>query len=1052
MRKLISVVLVLAMLASMLVYLPLGVSATGATSSETIYSENFDGKDGTYTLAELATKLGWKLLRGDNAATAVIDGGVLTINPGTAKDVVFEIDTDVRYMSNHTLQYDMTKFYKSGDLAFAGLYTGTDNGEKVTAVVAKTTYENYNHIALALDSVLNEKNQGAFKYIGGDHGQCRPESIPGGGDRNTWKVVYDVTGNQVDAYAAGARINSTQGAQNDWWADKNIADYVGQGAYLRVQKIDGASSFDNISIVTGGEGVSYGEYAFYQDFNGIADGTYTGAQLAALTGFQSFVDTTADATMVYKIANGRLEVVANGTCTHNKYTYKNNPQFASLYIPEMEASKEAVVIEYDLTYLYDANVAGSANSGDSPFGMELYGRRSDFHVFWQLSQKGFPQWGFYKGSHTVDGTSYSVTQNGTKTKDGYYPQSQGRWETTAFNAPAASYDFANSKGYGSSIMNSTEHVTVVLSVKDGMAIYVNGVIAVQLTATAYEAWTTTLGGGTAADIIGNLMRFRAPAGCHFALDNFKVTVDPAADTSDNGELLITEWNCGVTATGYCTQGGSEYIEVYNNSDRKINIYNYAVVNVATANSMDQFGKATGLNNVHLLYPGTHTFKSIKVDEGGAPLYTYDITNPSYAEGWLEPGETVILWNKTDSMHNGAHTGPSVNANGYGSWGGVTEEMFRAGMNIPETTKVFEMYNDYNRAFNNSGNYLVGLADRAVYQPDYNPATNTGDETLVDAVLSSANLSSMVYNFFSITNASCQVQTGHYQRFEYVANNLAIDGVALAGRTTHSAVAAAMTPGVIEAAQQRDIAITVDGNAKTAKLGAKVAAADVVALEGFDKLLWAEIDGKVVAADATVTVINPVTINTGAVVAMTTLAGASVRINYDAGAGLRWITAINQADLAALLATEGVANVEFGTLIARAEELTDYEQTLSMDYVTEDGSDGNVVRKVAAYDGEWYTTSADYEGFGLFAGGVGNMRTWNYSKTYCAVGYLTVTLESGETYTVYGDYSADSHNRDAVTIIEDAMAEYEAWEEDNTLDCSVTEEDYYRLDEYYNEAE
>ena len=122
----------------------------------------------------------------------------------------------------------------------------------------------------------------------------------------------------------------------------------------------------------------------------------------------------------------------------------------------------------------------------------------------------------------------------------------------------------------------------------------------------------------------------------------------------------------------------------------------------------------------------------------------------------------------------------------------------------------------------------------------------------------------------------------------------------------------------------------------------------------------------------------------------------------------------------------------------------------MEYVTEDnlGDDGNVVRKVVAYNGDWYTSSTDYEGFGLFAGGIGGMYSANYEKDYCAVGYVTVTLNSGETFTVYGDYKAENHDRNAMEIMEAAIAEYEAWEEDNTLPCSVTPEDYERLLAYF----
>ncbi len=667
MKKLLSVVLVLAMLASMCIYLPMGVSAAD-TDATPIFTEDFSGlTDGdVYTLGDLADTLGWTLLRGDAAAevATVVNGALVIDATALDQDVVFELATDARLLESHTVQYTMAKdSYVSGNhLFFSAIYTGTDNGEKVTAIVPKTTYEGYHHIAWANNSTINEGNIYSFAYNGGDHGQARPENIPYGGSAaggisngaefyaaaNTaatvYKNVYDYENNQIDCYASEGRINSTAGAQDDYWAGKDLSAYAGEGAYLRVQRACKAT-FDDISIVTGGEAVVVTSNTIYsQDFNNVTydPETESAQDLANKIGFSSLTETAVNnvgtATMQYAINDGRLEILAvpHDGATVSGYNGNQQGHFGMIYLPEMEAKADVVVIDYDMTYLYDANVTGSLNHGDAPMAMEIYGRRNDFNAWWQVSQKGFPQYGFRNGNYKDGSTTIYPNSYGlTSTSGNNRPQSQGRWETTAFNAKAATYVFSNGS-YGHSLIGSTEHITAVIGRTTGMQLYVNGVIALQMTDALLEAWLTTQGTANAkhSDVIGNVLRLSMTQGCHVALDNLKVTINPEMDYG----LRITEWNCGVTATGYSTQAGSEYIEVYNSSTEAINIYDYVVLNRAYSNSMDQFGSAIGLDNIHLMYPGKHTFKSIKTDDTtGASLYTYDIENPAYADGWIQPG-------------------------------------------------------------------------------------------------------------------------------------------------------------------------------------------------------------------------------------------------------------------------------------------------------------------------------------------------------------------------------------------------------------------------------
>ncbi|MBR2353741.1 MAG: hypothetical protein IKA76_04470 [Clostridia bacterium] len=1054
MKKLISVVLAVLMLVPMFAYV-VPASATGATQ-ETIYAADFTGMDGTYTLAELATRLNWKLVRGDDKGTAVIADGKLTLTAGDL-DIVYEVVNDARLTANHTIQYDMVKFYQGGNLRFAGMYTGTDNGETVKAIIDRTTFENYNNMHL-VDGLLNEKagNAGGTGIlIGNGNDQVRPETIPGGGDSNTWKVVYDVTNNQVDAYASGARIMSTFGTYEtaDAWAAVKVSDYVGNGAYIRVQTT-GWATFDNISIVAGGEAVSYGEYAYYQDFNDVTYDatTETPQDLAEKIGFQFLKDTvyyqnnsSKESWQVkYSIVDGALDIFVPATAhPSSAHMHTNMGQFGALFVPEMDIA-DTVVIEYDMSYV-NTNQENEFNGGDNPLMLKMYGRRSDFFTSWAFTQKGWLSWSYtgWTNGDTGKGTKFTKANGGP-----------ARPEGITYNNQATSYTFGNG-AYHMTLVGSTEHIKVVMSM-DGMEIYVNDIIAYRLTGTELANWTS--GGKTADDIIGNLLQFFTIGGCHVRLDNLKITTDP--ETKASG-LLITE----AGANGV-TNGQHEYLEVYNNSDKALNIYDYAIIASGFNTYFNPrqskaalWTKNIGQNEVILAYPGAHTFNSIKKDETtGASLYSITHTNPAYEEGWIQPGEVALLWNTTNAMHNSGYNSPTdIN------WT-QTVDSFRAGQGANAADcKVFMFYNDYNHAFSNSGNYVIALMDRDTFQPGFDPATGEGDQAIVSAPADLRKADSFVNVNAYADNVD---KRGHYTastiplaKYDYLYNTEKIDGIALEG-TVIALGAANMTPGILEDNQKRALTVTVDGKAHKVYLGAEISPVDFIDAAGYNKLMWAVVDGKIVDANAKFTVTKDMTIELGGQIALTTLKGASTRINYYAededgnpiGTGLRWITAVKEADLDALWAIDGVADVEIGTLVARAAQLAENEQTLVMDNVTEDGSDGKVVRKVVAYNGDWYTTSTDYEGFGLFAGGVGNLRSYNYSADYSAVGYVTVTLESGEVFTVYGDYNADDHDRNAIEVIEHFMAEYEAWEEDNTLPCSVTPEDYERLSEYLSYAE
>ncbi len=1034
MKKLLAVVLTLAMLASMAIYLPLGVSAV--EPGATIMSENFDGiADGTYSWATLKDSLtGWSLLRGDEAAEIfTVSAGVLTIDASaSAVDIVLQIAEDARLKENHTLTYDKTQISYEDSAAktsFSGIYTGTDTGESTKAFIAKTNNEGYAHLALANGSI-NEGNHSSkgFVQTGSESlNQAHPSVVYYGGGYNkptsttTYTTIYDVTNNQVDMYVSGARTLSTAG--NPKMASYNVAEYVGEGAYLRVQ-LGRKTSFDNISIVTGGTTVqdSLSGVVYEQDFTGITYDaeTETAQDLADKIGFAMLTENASEG-VKYGVTDGKLDILftaANPADTGGNLSGWSNSQiFGQLYVPGMRYAEETVTIEYDLTYISNG-AEGEIANGDSPLWFQIFGRHDGFSAAWGNTQKNWIN------------TRVRISSSDV----GTFSQ-RPEWNKHVSNG--TSFAFVNGS-YSHSVMNTTDHYKAVLSKTDGFELYINGVLSYRLNADQLESYLAGSG-----DLFGACkINLRSVKGMHCTLDNIKVELDVVETPS----LLITESG----ANGIQGNGTYEYLEVYNNSDTAVNIYDYAVYTANWSNGTIS-GATAALDNIILAYPGSHTYKSIKTDEEtGASLYSVTHTNPAYAEGWIQPGEVVLLWNTTNAMHNGGYSNPSDI-----TWTS-TVDGFRTENKVPEGVKVFMMYNDYNRAFNNSGQYMTGIIERSVFQPGYDPATASGDETLVQAKIDLTAFESYVYvttkgDGLSKSNNNAerylgQMVTMPFGSYVYRFNNGGISGGSVEGLAVTNA-AADQNPGVVNENQKRKIKIKVDGQTVTMNLGETY---DFSVGEGFEKLLFAEIDG-VLTGDAADLKIVATSAHEGMVINTTMLAletapKAYVRLNRNDNAGLRWINAIDGDALAALMADERISDVEVGTLIAKTSELEDYSNELLLDYVTEeDGWDDLVVRKAVATVGSWYNAElGEYEGFNLFSGGIGALYEANYTKDYVARGYVTMNVEGIGQVTIYGA----AHTTQAYTILTEAFNDYQ-----NRIETLTPEEqeEYARVAEFMSQV-
>ncbi len=1059
MKKLLSLVLALVMLASMAVYLPLGVSATEDAAAEVIYAENFDGKDGTYRAEELCELFGWELLRGDpNAEIATITDGALTLK-ATDKDLVYRIKSAFAMVEGCTVEFDLTQVsYTGGVTMFSAIYVGTyDVATGVTrAVIPKCNNEGYHHMALA-NGVIDEQTHATagWAIAGTGFEQTRGENILWGDgyskptSTTTWKNVYDVKNNQVDTYASHVRVNST--AANKAFESYDIADFMGKNAYLRVQA-GRVSTFDNILITKGGDAIVHdSNVVFEQNFDDITydPETETLSDLAQKTGFQSFpISSTMgqDPTekipegsdlgdagdpypvgIQYGIVDGTLDIL-NPYCAAS-----TNPVEPRIYIPEMEKA-ETVVIEFDQQYVYK-DILGEYDRGDQSVEFQMYGRRSDVRMWFRYTQKGFATMKNYYVTNANAAGSATVGQI--------------RPQTINYNNIVSGHKYTDWTDSHYNLYQSVDHTKIVMSIENGVEWYINGALTMFFNETQLKDWLEY-----GNQIMGTVLKYYIPMGCHVQYDNIKVTVDPGTEP----DLLITE-----AASSAFGNDAFEYVEVYNNSTEPVNVYDYVLINQTIADSMKSNDKIN-LANVMTMYPGSYTYRSIATNgKDGDPLYSVTLTNPAYADGWLQPGEVAMIWSTADAMHSGTSARPTANEK---EWK-YTVDDFRKGTAVPANVKVFMAYNDYNRSIDNEGRYLLALAERSIYQPDYQPAYDRGDKTFAEVLNSYDNFTCYVYMLLAgafdpadnrsdygdnMTNNddgvaaypsnsgycyrtfysdSLNVNTGAPEtllaaQFDYGENNYSREGMCIdyANMETRFDV----SPGVVYDRQKRVVEYTVDGYEGTRYLGTTVHYAvcdtnDENTRDG-KSTLFSFINGTISFDDSMSlrlvddTVIERVGAN------IFTLSGAALKFS-GSETMIRWTTVIGKNDITDLVKymdCNVIDTIEIGTLIAKTADLA--EVSLTVENATADGK----VTKVGAKTEKWFANAGSYNDYFVITADH-TVDPDEMDTEYSAVGYISVTMMDGRTRTIYGGYNEDAHARSAIglatTIREDGYAGYTA---------------------------
>ena len=1039
MKKLLSLALALLMLVSSAVYLPFGVSAIDQVAQvKTIYSEDFEGKDGTYTAKDLESVLGWELMRAadENAQVATIANGALTLN-ATDKDLIYKIKSAYALVNNCTVQYDLTQVGYSGEkTSFSTIYVGSyDAATGVTsAVVSKCNNEGYHHMALA-NGVINEQGctSSGFVIKGTGNEQARGENILWGGGYSqpttttTWKHVYDVENNQVDTYASNVRVNSTIG--NAAFEAYNIADYMSKNAYLVVQK-GRTSTFDNVLLSEGGNAIVHTSNVVYeQNFDDVTydPETETPQQLAEKIGFQSLPVTTQlgeDPTVKfdengdplklgtqYGIVDGTLDILS---------PYNAGVVEPRIYIPEMEKANE-VVIEFDQQYVYK-DILGEYDRGDQSVEFQMYGRRSDVRMWFRYTQKGFATMKCYWVNSA--GTAGSATVG------------QIRPQTINYNNRVSGHKYTDWTDSHYNLYQSCDHTKIVMSRDGGVEWYINGALTMFFNESQLADWKLY-----SHEIMGNILKYYIPAGCHVQYDNIKVTVDP----DEQPELLITE-----AASSAFGESAFEYVEVYNNADKAVNIYDYVLINQTIANSMKPTANTLAAD-VMTMYPGAHTYNSILADKKtGESYYSVTLTNPDYAGGWLQPGEVALIWSTADAMHGGTDQRPTANKT---PWN-YTVADFRKELSVSDNVKVFMAHNNYNRTLDDSGRYVLALAERSIYQPKYQAAYTRGDETLAEVKNSYDNFTSYVYMLLdgpfdpadnrsdfgdNMNNndqgvAAYPTNSGYCYRpfmsdllnertgapepllaaqFSYANNNRGREGMCIDYANVETRYD--VSPGVVYNCQKRTVTYQVDQFSKAKKYLGTTVHYEVMdtgnaATRDGKKTLFSFVNGTISFGEMSMLLTENTQIErVGAHIF--TLSGAA--LSFSGGnTALTWTTAIKLSDVMAIreYMDNGVINqIEVGTLVAKTADLAN--TSLTVENAVSDG----VVTKVGAKTTAWFAGSTQFNSDYYLIKASQQVSAEDYDTEYSAVGYISVTMLDGSIVTIYGGYNEAAHARSVTEV-------------------------------------
>ena len=396
-----------------------------------------------------------------------------------------------------------------------------------------------------------------------------------------------------------------------------------------------------------------GAVYYEEDFNDPSYASLVDADLAAAIGWSA-----PNAYQTMMIQDGKLRIVAQATSTGVVNTGSWASDQTYRIVSDERISKGATVIEYKFTYL--PRPAGSADvvvtrasdsvtktiksDGQCAQHYATFRSMGNANNFWQGTT--FRLSGAFGTSSNV-----TVRLDGAWKGDDYFKWIDGRDNNTGTGplyetVPRSSYHYdymgtINDGGVNWGSIMGAEHSVKIIVDPDisGISVWVNGVLLnyANRTGSSVNTWITS----TAAKVISDTLGLYVQPGTDVLIDDVRIY-------GYVPELVISELATyakeSVDSYGDKQYYYIQWAEVTNTCDYAINVFDYALfedhtpVSSATNGLYDEAFTATSAKrDIAYLYPGEHTF-------GG---YNRTYTNPDYAEGVLQPGESamiVIPWN------------------------------------------------------------------------------------------------------------------------------------------------------------------------------------------------------------------------------------------------------------------------------------------------------------------------------------------------------------------------------------------------------------------------
>ena len=447
---------------------------------------------------------------------------------------------------------------------------------------------------------------------------------------------------------------------------------------------------------------TYAEDTWIENFDALAPGTYTTDQLSKLLNWQ-FANTTGVTFTV--TADKKMRITSAPQEPGVAFDF-----FTGVGTPSMNYGGDLVitmdqldhfldgrtVIEYDLGYHESVTPAGfgaamrvTSENQNGAYWYEptvtaagVFHNRYRYNTNWQQLNSSVNPTSIPFNALTTD---YDTDPQNKWTYDGYVVTDRFANWTDADGDGVYTSSIAKT---ATTIFNSYDSYKIVIDPINGVDFYVNGVIV--CSSRIEDAWRDIV----YDNLIGTRFGIRVMPGVDVTIDNLKIYRE-----DQTPDLVITEIAPKGDGTAHPTTGASgwnEYIEVANNSDARINIYDYQIVKDNTAFTVGTLSAQYMLK----ILPGSTTWVAEKNTAGNN---TVTHVNPAYEEGWLEPGECALLWVPTNTMYNQSSTKAGQPH---------TLADFRASYNLDDSTKAFVAYNNSAMSLNNTGSllYAVGYAN------------------------------------------------------------------------------------------------------------------------------------------------------------------------------------------------------------------------------------------------------------------------------------------------------------------------------------------------------